>query len=758
MNEIERLKFLRTELERHNRLYYEEATSEISDAEYDRLFRELETLEQAHPQLFDANSPTQRVGGAPLDAFEQREHLLPMLSIDDLFADDEVADFYARLEKTLGSDPIDLTIEPKIDGVACSLVYRDGELDYALTRGDGRKGDDITANVRTIRSIPLILPTENPPSLLEIRGEVFMPSEGFAQLNERREEDGLQTFVNPRNAAAGALKLLDSKEVSRRPLDFLAHGLGAHEDLELNTEGDYRALLEQFGIRRNEPFWQVNSLPGVLTAIKELDAARHNLPYGTDGAVIKVFHFEKRNTLGFTSRAPRWAAAFKYPPEQKETLLKEITIQVGRTGVLTPVAELEPVFVSGSTVSRATLHNQEEIERKDIRLGDTVVVEKAGEIIPSIVKVILSKRPEETSPYDLAKELNFACPSCKGPIEQEKGFVAWRCGNFACPAQAVTRIKHFASRKALDLEGLGESVAMKLVETGMVSSPLDLFSLSEERLADLMLDPAKSAKGEVISKERRFGEKRAHTLLSSLVRSKEEVPLDKWIYAMGISHIGESSARETARLHQKLSDLPESSILKTIAKSAQLEAEQKDISPRSKANPPKDEQEKAERQRRYDELKEEIRTLREEIADFNISPDVGPVAAQSLVNFFSSEVGLQVIETLNALGIDPRSEHYAPKGSQAEGGLPLSGKTFVVTGKLSKPRPEFKVIIEAQGGKVSGSISSKTDYLLAGEGGGSKRTKAETLGVQIIDEDAFEALLHQEQEASPALDLFDEIL
>ena len=466
-----RIAQLREDLERHNRLYYQEATPEISDAEYDKLFRELEDLEKAHPDLYDPNSPTQRVGGAPLDAFEQREHLLPMLSIDDLFAEEEVADFHKRLHKGLGAAPIPLAVEPKIDGVACSLVYRNGSLDYAVTRGDGTRGDDITANVRTIRAVPLSLPKNKAPALLEVRGEIFMPSQGFAKLNEQRAEEGLATFANPRNATAGTLKSLDSKKVAARPLSFIAHGLGANEGLDLTSEEGFRTLLKEFDFPLNLPVWHVDSLNALLAAIRELDTARHKLAYGTDGAVVKVIDFAQRETLGFTSRAPRWAAAFKYPPEQKETLLKEITIQVGRTGVLTPVAELAPVFVSGTTVSRATLHNQEEIERKDIRLGDTVIVEKAGEIIPSIVQVVTEKRQPTAEPYHLPTVLDHQCPSCHGPIEQQSGFVAWRCTNFECPAQAVTRITRFAQRKGLDLDGLGESVAIKLVETS--GAPID---------------------------------------------------------------------------------------------------------------------------------------------------------------------------------------------------------------------------------------------------------------------------------------------
>ena len=708
-----RIAQLREDLERHNRLYYQEATPEISDAEYDKLFRELQDLEKANPDLYDPNSPTKRVGGAPLEAFEQREHLLPMLSIDDLFAEEEVADFHKRLHKVLGEAPIPLTVEPKIDGVACSLVYRNGSLDYAVTRGDGTRGDDITANVRTIQAVPLTLPKDKAPALLEVRGEIFMPSQGFAKLNEQRDEEGLATFANPRNATAGTLKSLDSKKVAGRPLSFIAHGLGANQGADINSEDDFRSLLEGFDFPLNLPVWHVDSFSALLGAIRELDTARHELAYGTDGAVVKVIDFAQRKTLGFTSRAPRWAAAFKYPAEQKETLLKEITIQVGRTGVLTPVAELAPVFVSGTTVSRATLHNQEEIERKDIRLGDTVVVEKAGEIIPSIVRVVAEKRQPKAEPYHLPTVLNHQCPSCHGPIEQQSGFVAWRCTNFECPAQAVTRITHFAQRKGLDLDGLGESVAIKLVETGLASSPLELFTLTLDDLANLLLDPAKSSDGLTMSKERRFGEKRAQTLLTSLKLAKEEMPLHRWLFAMGISQIGESGARELARLHEKLSDLAGSQIVSDLADLPDFEELQK--SKRKKENPPR-------------------------LKQYQIDDNLGPVAAQNIRSFFSSEAGQTVLQRLDDLCINPKSDNFAPDPSSAEG-LPLAGKTFVVTGSLSAPRPEFKKIIESHGGKVSGSVSAKTDFLLAGEGGGSKRTKAENLKVPILSEEDLQELL-----------------
>jgi len=705
---------LRSLLEHHNKLYYQDGVSEITDAEYDLLFRELEDLEKANPEFHDPNSPTLRVGGAPLEAFVTKPHLLPMLSIDDVFEESEVVAFYDRIKRTLSADDVAIIIEPKIDGVACSLVYRAGQLEHALTRGDGSSGDDITTNVRTIRSIPLKLRGDAVPELFEVRGEIFMPTLGFAKLNEEREEAGLQVFANPRNATAGTLKLLDSKEVAKRPLEFLAHGLGAHQGIELASEEDFHQLLDQFGIRRNGPLWNANSLPEILDAIRKLDEERHGLAHGTDGAVLKVVDFEQRETLGFTSRAPRWAAAFKYPPEQKETLLKAITIQVGRTGVLTPVAELEPVLVSGTVVSRATLHNQEEIERKDVRIGDTVLIEKAGEIIPSIVKVITKKRPESAQPYHLPSVLNHQCPSCAGPIESEEGFVAWRCTSFACPAQAVTRIKHFAQRKALDLDGLGESVAIKLVETGLASSPLDLFSLTESDLAGLMLDPAKSDQGIAISKERRFGHKRAATMLTSIQRASDQMPLSRWLFAMGISHIGESSSKELSRLHQRLSELPHSPIIADLAGLPDFDQLAK--SKRKKENHPG-------------------------LAEYQIDDSLGPVAAQSLLLFFRSEAGQTVLQKLADLKIDPVSDNYAPKPlSEATNDFPFVGKTFVLTGALSAPRSEFKKLIESLGGKVSSSISSKTDYLLAGEGGGSKRIKAESLQVEIIDEEHFEKL------------------
>ena len=807
---------LRKELERHNRLYYQDATPEISDADYDKLYRELEQLEAAHPQFASPDSPTRRVGGAPLESFQQVRHLVPMLSIDDVFElkdaevpEAELIDFYKRLQKNLGRENIAVTVEPKIDGVAVSLVYRDGRLDYAATRGDGTTGDDVTNNVRTIRSIPLTLaaaeqvvpdvdgqqiqvenaphgssapspgtrgtvessPEESKrrkrahdlgadhgadvperlrqetesilergsaigrtiPRLLEVRGEIFMPNEAFAAMNAERDEAGLPTFANPRNATAGTLKQLDPKIVATRPLAFLAHGLGAYEGPELPTEHDFHALLDDLAIPRNQPVIVAESLDELLEAVRRIDRDRHALGYGTDGAVVKVLARSEREQLGFTSRAPRWAAAYKFLPEQKETVLKAITIQVGRTGVLTPVAELEPVLVSGTTVARATLHNEEEIQRKDIRIGDTVVIEKAGEIIPAVVKVVMEKRLPGAPPFSLLDHIGGKCPSCGGPVSKEEGFVAWRCTNFECPAQAVSKIKQFASRKALDIEGVGETVAEALVRRGLCRTPLDLFTLDAESLANLNLGSDEEA--------RRFGEKNAAKVIEALKAARAK-PLDRWLFAMGIRQVGESAAKELARLHPDLKSVGSSELLQSVAEIGRLEAERKIVSPRNKENPPANDTEKQERQRAHDELKARIDGIAASLEGYKISPDAGQVVAESVTSFFSSEAGRHVLERLEQLAIDPASANFQPRPAEADlSAMPLVGKTFVITGTLSMGRDEMKRHLESKGAKVSGSISANTDYLLSGEGGGSKRDKAEKLGVKVIGEEELAVLL-----------------
>jgi len=735
-----RIRELRAELERHNRLYYEEATPEISDSDYDKLFRELEQLEITHPELTTPDSPTRRVGGAPLKSFQQVRHLVPMLSIDDVFElkdaeipEAELIEFYRRLQKNLGRENVEVTVEPKIDGVAVSLVYRDGKLDYAATRGDGTTGDDITNNVRTIRTIPLSLPRTG-ASLIEVRGEIFMPNEAFATMNAERDEAGLPTFANPRNATAGTIKQLDPKVVAKRPLAFLAHGLGAYDGPELPDEQDFHQLLDHVGIPRNHPIIHADSLEGLLGAVHRIDRERHSLGYGTDGAVVKLRNRSEREQLGFTARAPRWAAAYKFLPEQQETLLKSITIQVGRTGVLTPVAELEPVHVSGSTVSRATLHNEEEILRKDVRIGDTVVIEKAGEIIPAVVKVILGKRPAHARPFSLFDHVRGQCPSCGGPVSKEDGFVAWRCTNFECPAQAVSKIKQFASRKALDIEGMGETVAEALVHRGLCQTPLDLFTLDLEALSSLNLGSD--------SEPRRFGEKNAAKVIEALDRARAQ-PLDRWIFAMGIRQVGESAAKEIARLHENLETVANSPILRGITEAARLESERKRISPRNKEKPPVDDTEKQLRQREHDQLKARLDAILADLAPFKISPDAGQAVAESLLSFFASPAGQHVIERLRTLEIAPRSTHYLPTPEAANREIhPLAGTTFVITGTLSIGRDEMKRLLESKGAKVSGSVSAQTDYLLCGEGGGSKRDKAEKLRIPILAESELAALLN----------------
>jgi len=702
-NPEKRILELRQQLEHHNRLYYNQAAPEISDAEYDKLFRELENLEAAHPEFHDPDSPTLRVGGEAISGFQQIQHPVPMLSIDDVFElkDAEVPEaeliaFYQRLRKNLGREDIAVTIEPKIDGVAVSLLYENGKLKYAATRGDGTTGDDITHNVRTIRSIPLSLPS-SAPELLEVRGEIFMPNAEFAAMNAERDEAGLPVFANPRNSTAGTLKQLDPKIAAKRPLRFIAHGLGAYEGPPLASEHDFIALLKSLGIPSNDPHLPAANLEELLAAVATIEKARHDFDYGTDGAVVKVVDRAEREKLGKTSRAPRWAAAYKFLPEQKETVIQDILIQVGRTGVLTPVADLTPVLISGSTVARATLHNQDEIDRKDIRIGATVLIEKAGEIIPAVVRV-LSYKPD-TKTYNLFEAVEGKCPSCSGPISQEEGFVAWRCTNFECPAQAVTSISHFAGRKALDIDGLGGIVAEALVRHGHARTPLDLFSLTEETLANLNLGTEEAP--------RRFGEKNAAKVIAALETARTK-PLNRWLFAMGIRQLGESAAKELSRLHEKLSDIPSSEILSELLKDTRATAK--------KLNP--------------------------FLAQYAITGDVGPAVAESVTTFFKSEAGQHVIERLKDLGIDPVSDNYLPKLDEVDlSSLPLAGKTFVLTGTLSVDRDEVKALIESKGGKVSGSVSAKTHFVVAGEGGGSKRDKAEKLGVPILNEEELRALI-----------------
>ena len=516
-----RAEHLRSELERHNRLYYQHAAPEISDREFDQLLRELQDIEQAHPDLITPDSPTQRVGGAPLDGFAQITHRVPMMSLDNTYSEEELREFYARLQKGLGREKIKCTIEPKVDGVAVSVRYENGVLKHGVTRGDGRVGDDITQNLRTIRSLPLRLP-KDVPQTFEVRGEVYMNRKDFEKMNEEREEAGEPRFANPRNSTAGSLKQLDPRDVAKRPLSVIFYGMGDHGEAKLQSQSQIYELLDSAGLPKAQLLWDCDTVEQMLGVIHELDERRRKLPYDTDGAVIKVDSFAEQRDLGSTSKAPRWAIAYKYAPEQAETRLLAVDIQVGRTGALTPVARLEPVFLSGSTVSNATLHNFEEIERKDIRVGDLVTIEKAGEIIPAVVAVSKDKRTGSETPVPVPTE----CPVCGTPVRKDEGQVAIRCPNSHCPEQVKRRVEHFTHRGAMDIRGLGEQVVGQLVDIKLVHDIADLYDLDELSLAKL----------------ERQGKKSIENLIKGIAESKQQPPW-RLLFGLGVLHVGAAAAR-----------------------------------------------------------------------------------------------------------------------------------------------------------------------------------------------------------------------
>jgi len=705
---------LRREIEEHNRRYYEEAAPTISDREYDRLYQELVALEARFPQLVSPDSPTQQVGGKPLQAFAQIPHRVPMLSLDNTYSEKEVASFYARITRLLPNEKIPVVIEPKVDGVAASLLYENGQLRHAATRGDGSVGDDITQNIKTIRSIPHHL--RGPaPKVFEVRGEVFMDKRGFTKLNEERSKVGLPLFANPRNAAAGSLKHLDPSIVSKRPLGIVFYGTGAVEDVDLKKHSELFPLLKELGLPHSERWWRADSVDEILNAIRELDRVRHDFAYQTDGAVVKVDAFAQRERLGFTAKSPRWAIAYKYEAERAETRLLNIVIQVGRTGILTPVAVLEPVLVSGSTVGRATLHNEDEIKRKDIRIGDTVVIEKAGEVIPAVVEVVKPKRPRSAAPFDFFKHIHGKCPVCGGPVRRDPQFVAWRCENIQCPAQTTRRVEFFAARGALDIESVGGIVADKLVERGLVREPLDLFELKLEQLAKLNLGTEEAP--------RIFGEKNATKAIHAIERART-FPVSRWLFALAIPEVGKTTATQLARFHDSIDNAAHSGLLRDVL----------------------DYHEKREQKQNANEIAERLiqagfaeRSKSKAGKGVGIVTEVGPVVAQSVLNFFASAAGKKILQRLKQLGIQPKSEKVSAR-KVAE--LPLAGKTFVLTGALpSMTREEATEEIEALGGKVSSSVSKKTNYVLAGEDAGSKLAKAKQIGIRILDEAEFRKML-----------------
>ena len=662
---IERVKELRQALHRHNYRYYILDDPEISDAEYDRMMQELMKLEADFPDLMSQDSPTLRVGALPLDKFETIEHSFPMLSLENGFNDQDIMEFDRRIKRNLNIDSdIVYTAEPKLDGVAVELVYENGRLITASTRGDGFYGELITSNVRTIRSVPLRLHNEEKktiPSLLEVRGEVFIAKEAFKSLNNERLDENLPPFANPRNAAAGSLRQLDSKITAKRPLEIFVYGVGRVAELVLESHSDVLRTLQTFGFRINPHIRPKITINEVIDCYKELSELRDLLPYDIDGMVIKVDSVAFQNLLGTTSRSPRWAIAYKFKAIQETTRIADIEIQVGRTGTLTPVAHLEPVKIGGVTVSRATLHNEDEIRRKDIKVGDMVLVQRAGDVIPEVVKVITSKRTGEEKIFNMP--LN--CPVCDSSVIRSENEAALRCINSSCPAQVKERIKHFASKGAFDIDGLGEKLIDQLVDKNLLFSYADIFRLKEDMLKNLD----------------RMGSKSAGNIVRAIEDSKR-ITLHRFIYALGIRHVGEHVAGILANTLKSFDKL---------------------------------------RCARSDEL---------------VAIDgVGPVVAESIVEFFKKDENRKIVDDMISGGIQIfRNDDQ--KDDQ------LAGKVFVLTGTLENlTRDEAKRIIENAGGKVTGSVSRNTDYLVVGASPGSKLKRAQELGVDIIDEETLKRLL-----------------
>src|SRR6266545_6124597 len=666
-----RVETLRRDIAEHDRRYYEEAAPVMGDREYDRLYKQLVDLETQFPELVTPESPTQHVGGKPLQAFAQIQHRVPMLSLDNTYSEEEVANFYKRITRLLPDEKIPVVVEPKVDGVAVSVMYEHGKLKYAATRGDGLVGDDITQNIKTIKSVPHQL-RGAAPKVFEVRGEAYLDKKGFEKLNKEREAAGLPLFANPRNAAAGSLKHLDPKAVALRPLGIVFYGTGAVEGADIDLHSKIFRLFKKLGVPTHEDWWLADSIDQILKAIRNLDDIRRKFPYQTDGAVIKVDALAQREQLVFTAKSPRWAIAYKYAAERVETRLQDIIIQVGRTGILTPVAVLEPVVVSGSTVGRATLHNEDEIKRKDIRIGDTVVIEKAGEVIPAVVEVVKSKRPRDTRPFDFAKHIHGKCPVCGGPVRRDPEFVAWRCENLYCPAQTTRRVEFFAARAALDIESIGGIVADKLVERGLVREPLDLFDLNVEQLAKLNLGTDEAP--------RVFGEKNATKAISAIDRART-LPLSRWLFALAIQDVGRTTATQIAHFHETIEDVANSPLLNDVLQYHEKREEKEDtkeIADRLiQAGFAKPSKSKAEKGR-------------------GITTEVGPVVTQSVLDFFASAAGKKTLRRIKELGIHPRIEKVPAKKAA---GLPLAGKTFVLTGTLpSMTREEATEKIEALGG------------------------------------------------------------
>ncbi|MCU7877039.1 MAG: NAD-dependent DNA ligase LigA [Candidatus Thiodiazotropha sp. (ex Lucinoma borealis)] len=664
---VERIETLRNEINYHSRQYYVFDEPVIPDTEYDRLFRELQDLELEYPQYIIADSPTQRVGDTPLVGFNEVSHSLPMLSLDNAFREDEMGEFERRIRDRLkldGGEKISYLAEPKLDGLAVNLRYEQGRLVLGATRGDGSRGENVTSNVRTINAVPLKLQGNDWPPILEVRGEVFMPREGFEALNKHARELGEKSFVNPRNAAAGSLRQLDPRLTAKRPLSFYTYGFGEVAPAPIaSTQSQSIYRLRHWGLPISPLQEVVTGIQECINYYRQIVQQRDTLPYDIDGVVFKVDDLNRQQQLGFVSRAPRWAIAYKFPAQEEMTQVESIEFQVGRTGAITPVARLNPVFVGGVTVSNATLHNMDEVMRKDVRPGDTVVVRRAGDVIPEVVNVVLAKRKDGADPIILPT----LCPVCSSEITKPEGEAVARCsGGLFCPAQRKEAIKHFASRKAMDIEGLGDKLVDQLVEQGLVDNPAELFQLTLEQLSGL----------------ERMAEKSAQNLLDALEKSKLTT-LAHFLFSLGIREVGEATAQSLANQFITLDALQQAD---------------------------------------EEHLQE--------------TPDVGPIVAAHTVSFFRQAHNREVIEQLLEAGV--RWPEIEPQAADQQ---PLLGKTIVITGTLSRSRDLIKQELQMLGAKITGSISKKTDYLIAGEEAGSKLAKAEQLGVKILDEAALRALL-----------------
>ena len=665
----QRAEQLRAEINSASRLYYIENAPELDDAEWDARMQELLALEEAHPDLKTPDSPTQRVGAPPAPGFDEVVHPVPMLSLGNVFDEEGFRAWYKRALDFLELESAPMVCELKIDGLALAITYRDGVMERAATRGDGERGEDVTANVRTIRSVPLKLegPPEEIPPVIELRGEVFLPNSKFATLNIEREESGLTAYVNPRNSASGSLRQLDSTETAKRPLDMFFYALGYLEGAESpSSHWDTLQAIKEWGGRKNEWTRKANTVEEVMAAIADAGEVRESLDYGIDGVVIKIDSLSLQSRLGFVGRDPRWAIAYKFPAEQAETTLKAIHVNVGRTGALTPWAELEPVIVGGVTVGRATLHNKDEIARKDFREGDLVVIQRAGDVIPQVVEVASkNQRPDDSQPY----EFPDTCPSCGTETVKSGDEAVTRCVNGACPAQFERLLEHFASRVALDIEGLGERVSQDLPRLGFVSNIADIYRLHERR--------------EDLLKLEKMGETRVDNLLKAIEAARSPL-LSKLLFALGIPGIGSESAEWLSRRFHSLTGVK-------------------------------------------DATKEELLAI----------DGIGPIVASTLIDYFSVEQNRQLIDDLIELGVNPIDDTPEPSVDH-----PANGVTFVVTGRLeTMSRSEAQNRIKSLGGKATGSVTKKTNYLVAGAEAGSKLEKAQRLDVHVIDESEFIAFM-----------------